>query len=172
MFKGSCLCGEVRYEIRGELARTSHCHCTMCQKQHGAAFASYANVASSDYHLVQGRDALTLYRSSDAVERTFCKVCGANISWQHDDHKHRIAIAPVSCVRSSLTEKIDENRARRGAKRSKGGSLASICNDGWRGFHRFSSTKLSRETLSTFDTPYTHPVTHDLDIDSKARWLP
>lgn len=93
MFKGSCLCGAIQYEIRGEVARTSHCHCTMCQKQHGAAFASYANVATSDFHLTKGQEALTVYRSSPAVERSFCKVCGSNIGWQTDSHKHRIAIA-------------------------------------------------------------------------------
>jgi hypothetical protein len=93
MFKGSCLCGAIHYEIRGEVARTSHCHCSMCQKQHGAAFGSYANVASSDYHLMQGQEELASYRSSPGVERTFCKVCGSTISWQADSHKHRIAIA-------------------------------------------------------------------------------
>ncbi len=93
MFKGSCLCGAIHYEIRGEVARTSHCHCTMCQKQHGAAFASYANVASSDFHLMQGQEELSSYRSSPDVVRTFCKVCGSNIGWQIDTHQHRIAIA-------------------------------------------------------------------------------
>jgi hypothetical protein len=93
MFSGSCLCGAIHYEIRGEVARTSHCHCSMCQKQHGAAFASYANVAASDFHLVRGRDALAAYRSSAAVVRTFCQICGSNISWQADSHQQRIAIA-------------------------------------------------------------------------------
>ena len=93
MFKGSCLCGAVRYEIRGDVLRTSKCWCTMCQKQHGAAFAPYANVAASDLHIVQGEEAITRYRSSATVERTFCRACGSNLSWQMDGYRDRIAVA-------------------------------------------------------------------------------
>ena len=82
MYLGSCLCGAVRYEIRGDIERTSICWCTMCQKQHGAANGPYANVASAALHFVQGADAIARYVSSPGVERSFCKVCGSNLTWQ------------------------------------------------------------------------------------------
>ena len=91
-YEGSCLCGAVRYDIAGPVARTSNCWCRMCQKQHGAASAPYANVASADYIVVQGAEAITRYRSTPGVERTFCKVCGSNLTWQMDEHKDRIAV--------------------------------------------------------------------------------
>ena len=47
MLKGSCLCGGVRYRADGAVEHASHCYCTMCQKQHGAAAGSYANLAST-----------------------------------------------------------------------------------------------------------------------------
>ena len=37
--RGSCLCGEVRFEIDGPLKRSSHWHCRQCQKAHGAPLA-------------------------------------------------------------------------------------------------------------------------------------
>ncbi|WP_455168458.1 GFA family protein [Alkalimarinus alittae] len=37
MLKGSCLCRQVQYEIKSMPRKVSHCHCRMCQKQHGAA---------------------------------------------------------------------------------------------------------------------------------------
>src|SRR2546425_9022302 len=40
--RGSCLCGEVAYEIDGPLERASHCHCSYCRKSHGTPFATYA----------------------------------------------------------------------------------------------------------------------------------
>jgi hypothetical protein len=92
MYTGSCLCGAVRYEIRGQVDRTSKCWCKMCQKQHGAAFGPYANVAADALHWVGGADALTRYASSPGVERTFCKVCGSNLTWQMDAHRDRIAV--------------------------------------------------------------------------------
>lgn len=92
MYTGSCLCGAVRYHIQGQVHRTSKCWCKMCQKQHGAAFGPYANVATSDLHWVQGADAITRYASSPGVERTFCKVCGSNLTWQMESHSDRIAV--------------------------------------------------------------------------------
>jgi hypothetical protein len=92
MYKGSCLCGAVRYEIRGDIDRTSNCWCRMCQKQHGAAFGPYANVASGALHIVQGEDAITHYASSPGVDRTFCKVCGSNLTWQMDGHRDSIGV--------------------------------------------------------------------------------
>ena len=43
--KGSCFCGRVRYEIKGPIGPMSNCHCTDCRKSHGAAFATYIDVA-------------------------------------------------------------------------------------------------------------------------------
>ena len=65
----------------------------MCQKQHGAAFAPYANVASSELHIVQGAGAITRYASSALVERAFCKVCGSNLTWKMEGDSDRIAVA-------------------------------------------------------------------------------
>lgn len=38
---GSCLCGTERYAITGAFATAGHCHCSMCRKAHGAAFATW-----------------------------------------------------------------------------------------------------------------------------------
>ncbi len=92
MYTGSCLCGAVRYEIHGQVDRTSKCWCKMCQKQHGAAFGPYANVAASALQWVQGTDAITRYASSAGVERAFCKVCGSNLTWQSVIQRDRIAV--------------------------------------------------------------------------------
>jgi hypothetical protein len=42
-YRGSCLCGSVRYEVTGRFPRIVHCHCQMCRKVQGAAFASYSS---------------------------------------------------------------------------------------------------------------------------------
>lgn len=46
---GTCLCGGIKFEIKGPLVAPSNCHCTMCRKQHGAAFRSRARVEISDF---------------------------------------------------------------------------------------------------------------------------
>jgi hypothetical protein len=81
MLTGSCLCRAVRYEIDGALKRITHCHCSMCRKQHGAAFATYAPLRRARFRLVAGQDALVSYASSEKVRREFCKHCGSSMFW-------------------------------------------------------------------------------------------
>jgi hypothetical protein len=76
---GGCLCGGIRYEIDGPFGVVTNCHCTMCRKAQGAAFATNAPVARDDFHLLKGADLLTEYESSPGKLRCFCRVCGSPI---------------------------------------------------------------------------------------------
>lgn len=84
MIRGSCLCKRVRFEIRGKLGRSSHCHCSMCRKAHGAAFGSYAAVKVEDLKMLSGEELILRYRSSPGVERTFCARCGSTLQFISD----------------------------------------------------------------------------------------
>jgi hypothetical protein len=77
--RGSCLCGSIKFEINGPLSPPSNCHCSMCRKQHGAAFRSRARVEKSDFKWVQGADLVTFYESTPGAFRGFCRVCGSPI---------------------------------------------------------------------------------------------
>ena len=80
MLKGSCLCGGVTVRVEGELERPPEaCHCTQCRKQSGS-FLTAVNVRKS--HLtVGGQEHVGWYRSSEKVERGFCKTCGSTLFW-------------------------------------------------------------------------------------------
>ena len=93
MLRGSCLCGSVRYEIRGAVGRASHCHCSMCRKAHGAAFATYGRVERSDFVLVSGAGEIASYSSSPGVARTFCKRCGSNLQFISDRRPTTFSLA-------------------------------------------------------------------------------
>ena len=85
---GSCLCGDVRYEIHGELSLPGHCHCSICRKAHGAAFGTYADAQRSQFRWTRGDDVLRRYESSPGNFRYFCGRCGsplaAEIQLGHD----------------------------------------------------------------------------------------
>ncbi|WP_416140983.1 GFA family protein [Marinimicrobium sp. C6131] len=81
MHKGSCLCGAVVFELLSEPKVVSHCHCRMCQKQHGAAFATYASLPKAHLNYVSGQEQLVCYNSSGNITRKFCGICGSNIEW-------------------------------------------------------------------------------------------
>ena len=77
MHAGSCLCGAVRYEVRGELGAIGVCHCKRCQKSNGSAFNAVAAVRTQDFHLQSGADKLIEYQSSPGLQRVFCGACGS-----------------------------------------------------------------------------------------------
>ena len=83
--RGSCLCGGIRYQLSSELRATTHCHCSMCRKAHGAAFATHGCVPKSDLQLLAGGDVLREYRSSPTITRSFCGQCGSQLFWQKSD---------------------------------------------------------------------------------------
>lgn len=77
--RGSCLCGGVRYEISGPLGPAGNCHCSMCRKQHGAAFRSRAGIDPAQFHWTKGEALVTFYESSPGTHRGFCSICGSPI---------------------------------------------------------------------------------------------
>ena len=84
---GSCLCGQITYEIRGPLAGVLNCHCSMCRKAHAAAFRTRASVPAKDFHWRSGEHLLTYFESSPGSYRSFCKVCGSSLISRFDDNK-------------------------------------------------------------------------------------
>ena len=92
MLKGSCLCGAVVYNVTGGVESASHCFCTMCQKQHGAASGTYANVARAGLTIERGESLITEYASSDHGRRAFCQACGSNLFWRSEQSPERIAV--------------------------------------------------------------------------------
>lgn len=79
MHAGSCLCGNVRYEIDGELSDFGHCHCRSCRKASGSAFGANAGVDRSAFRLLSGADTLREFESSPGKLRVFCARCGSPI---------------------------------------------------------------------------------------------
>ena len=69
--KGGCLCRKVRYEITGSLFAADHCHCSMCRRQHGAAFATYAEFNPSDFKWVSGENLVKVYETMPGVGMTW-----------------------------------------------------------------------------------------------------
>ena len=77
MVEGSCLCGAVRYEIDGPFSAMMNCHCSMCRKEHGAAFATFVIAPLAGFRWVSGEDRVERYQSSEHGSRSFCRVCGS-----------------------------------------------------------------------------------------------
>ena len=79
MLTGSCLCGDIAYEVHGEISRMVHCHCSMCRKLHGSAFATFGMVEGGAVRWRKGQEKVARYRSSEEGGRSFCPRCGSAV---------------------------------------------------------------------------------------------
>jgi hypothetical protein len=85
LLKGSCACGLVRYEIRGELVGpVTYCHCWRCRKHSGSSFGTTVGLKAADLVLLSGEDRLSQWESSPGVRRFFAGCCGSPLYKRHD----------------------------------------------------------------------------------------
>ena len=79
MLKGSCLCGQVRYEIEGEPEKVLMCHCQNCRKASGTAFTTNGLVGRDDFTITRGKEQIAEFEAVPGVFRRFCRNCGSPI---------------------------------------------------------------------------------------------
>ena len=85
MLTGSCACGRVRYEVRGELlGPVTYCHCWRCRKHSGSSFGTTAGLESKNLLFSSGEELLSSWESSPGVHRFFASCCGSPI-YKRDD---------------------------------------------------------------------------------------
>ncbi len=78
--EGGCLCGKIRYRVDGLLFNADHCHCSMCRRQHGAAFATYAEFNPGDFRWISGEGLVKVYETSPSGGWCFCSECGSTLA--------------------------------------------------------------------------------------------
>ena len=85
--KGSCLCGAVKYEVRGEAKRFFHCHCSRCRKASGAGHASNLFLQPAALHWLSGEGLIRTFKLPEAKRFTnqFCTTCGGRLPRQAKD---------------------------------------------------------------------------------------
>jgi hypothetical protein len=88
---GGCQCGAVRYALHAEPTGASICHCRMCQKAFGSYFAPLAGVKRADFEVTRGE--IAYFRSSDEVERGFCRDCGTPLIFHYVGSERRISVS-------------------------------------------------------------------------------
>ncbi len=99
--EGRCLCGDIHFSYTPPSLWCGHCHCTLCQRAHGAPVVTWVGVSENVFQFIQQNE-LRWYASSDDSERGFCQHCGTTLFFKSKHWPGEIHI-----VRTALPEVID-----------------------------------------------------------------
>lgn len=95
MISGSCLCGQIEFQAEPIGDLIFNCHCTMCQRSHGAAFATQAFVDAKSLTFLKGKELITEYQSTVGI-RVFCSACGSRLMNYSRDKTSYASVAVAS----------------------------------------------------------------------------
>lgn len=104
MYRGACLCGEIKFEITGEITNIVCCHCSECRKAQGSAFATNGVVEAGSFRLVSGEQLLTAYEPSPGYAKLFCSRCGSPII-SRDTCKPGVVRVRLGTIESDIQER-------------------------------------------------------------------
>jgi hypothetical protein len=110
MLTGGCYCGAVRYETDGEPFHETICHCADCRRIVGAASVAWFTVPRATFRFTRQEPASI--RSSPAVTRRFCGVCGTSLTYESDGAPDEIDVTIASLDDAEAWPPKDHTRVR------------------------------------------------------------
>ena len=90
---GGCFCGSVKFNINKPTLWCSHCHCSMCQRSHGAGVVTWVGCDDNSVEIDDGKSKLQWYKSSVDAERGFCSNCGSSLFFRSSQWPGELHIA-------------------------------------------------------------------------------
>ena len=82
----------------------SHCHCSMCRKEHGAGYVTWVGFEAQQVTFDPITKHLQWYESSPGADRGFCKHCGSSLFFRSQQWPGELHVA-LGCI----NEKIDRD---------------------------------------------------------------
>jgi hypothetical protein len=79
--QGRCLCGGIRYAVRGELRDVINCHCERCRRFTGHHMAA-TRAALEDISIEDADSLLRWFFPVPEAGYAFCSRCGSSLFWQ------------------------------------------------------------------------------------------
>ncbi len=79
-YNGSCLCGDVSFNIEGKLDHFFLCHCSRCRKDTGSAHSANLFSSTATLNILSGQDKIRHYAVPNTEHsHTFCATCGSSL---------------------------------------------------------------------------------------------
>jgi hypothetical protein len=77
--KGTCNCGNVNFEVSGEITKLYQCHCKLCQRQSGSTSNTATMIHESNFKWLNGTDSITHWNKDSGFTSDFCNRCGCPV---------------------------------------------------------------------------------------------
>lgn len=100
--RGQCLCGAIRFSARLPSKWVAHCHCSRCQRAHGAAFVTWVGMQADCVDIADAGDSLRWFAAPARGERSFCGSCGSSLFFRSAQWPGELHIA-----RAAFTDPVD-----------------------------------------------------------------
>ncbi len=103
-YKGSCHCGQIAYEVEGELRGAMACNCSICQRKGSLLWF----VPRESFNLLTPEEAASTYTfNKHAIKHKFCPVCGIHPYAEGvDPQGNAIAAINIRCLENLDPEAI------------------------------------------------------------------
>ena len=102
--EGACLCGAVTFQIELPTTACVHCHCTMCQRNHGAGYVTWIALPRRQLAIDSGEPELVRYQSSPHGSRSFCGRCGTSLLCESTQRPEEVDI-PLANLKGEVDRK-------------------------------------------------------------------
>lgn len=100
-YSGSCLCGEVTFEIEGDFENFYLCHCERCRKDTGSAHAANLFSTTAKLRWLSGKEkSKTFNFRSEGHIKSFCTNCGSALP--NIQMNGKLLVVPAGSIDSDI----------------------------------------------------------------------
>lgn len=91
---GGCYCGQIKFQVKGEVFVSTYCHCRQCQQSTGGAGSCLSIFKKGAFNVIKGSPKEYQYANviGHAMKCYFCGMCGSQIYTDLKNHDPLVAI--------------------------------------------------------------------------------
>lgn len=87
IYKGSCFCGAVEFEVSGAPVAMGYCHCDDCAAWAAAPINAFSLWAPDCVKITKGEENIGTFNKTENSYRKFCRICGGHVMSDHPGMK-------------------------------------------------------------------------------------
>jgi hypothetical protein len=82
-YTGTCFCGAVEVQAKGEPRVTGYCHCRSCRVHSGQPVSIFTLWKTGDVTITRGEEHVAGVNRTGMTDRRFCTRCGGHVMVDH-----------------------------------------------------------------------------------------